>query len=295
MNAYLFLWNPARDQKSFRNYAKVQSDARAGKAYVTGWICPSTKPQPGDIAFVQRTGRLNNGIFARGTVTSNPAKDGSGTRVVDLSLDSFLPLDSEISRDALLGESQFQAAWGPQASGTTIPPDLVDTLVGFWRRIQNSPIDDLTRTQAGISTLTEDLSAIARRKIAPTTKAALVNARVGQGLFRSQVLKVWGNCCAVTGSTTLDAIRASHIKPWRSCPDEEQLDSSNGLPLIASLDALFDAGLISFKSDGGLLVSETLSHSERSIFSVVDCCLKTAPTKATAKYLTYHRQHVFRK
>lgn len=156
------------------------------------------------------------------------------------------------------------------------------------------PIEDLARPQKGASTLTEDLRAIARQKIDATTKAALVNARVGQGLFRSQVLKEWGNCCAVTGSTTLDAIRASHIKPWRCCPDEERLDAANGLPFIASLDALFDAGLISFDSDGGLLVSEQLGPSERSIFSIADRSLKAVPSKATINYLTYHRQQVFR-
>ena len=58
-----------------------------------------------------------------------------------------------------------------------------------------------------------------------------------------QVLKIWGNRCCVTGSTTLDAIRASHIKPWRRSSNQERLDPYNGLPLVATLDALFDAGM----------------------------------------------------
>ncbi len=161
--------------------------------------------------------------------------------------------------------------------------------------IARAPTDDFARIQSFANTLVEDLKSIALQKIDATTKSALVNARIGQGLFRSQVFKVWGNCCAVTGSTTIEAIRASHIKPWRSCQNEERLDAHNGLPLIASLDALFDAGLISFDLDGKMLVSNQLNPSERSLFSTIDRSLKKKPTHATTEYLCYHRQMVFRK
>jgi putative restriction endonuclease len=71
--------------------------------------------------------------------------------------------------------------------------------------------------------LFEDINALEKRKIGFTKKEALINARVGQGKFRSQVLLLWKNKCCVTGSTTIDAIRASHIKPWRDSTDEERL------------------------------------------------------------------------
>ncbi|HEV2950111.1 MAG TPA: HNH endonuclease signature motif containing protein, partial [Gemmataceae bacterium] len=117
--------------------------------------------------------------------------------------------------------------------------------------------------------LAEDLITIAKRKgIESTTKEALINARVGQGLFREHVLQLWGNCCAVTRSLTLYAIRASHIKPWRESTDDERLDPHNGLPLVASLDALFDAGLISFESSGKMVVSSKLKTAERRIFAI---------------------------
>jgi hypothetical protein len=144
-------------------------------------------------------------------------------------------------------------------------------------------------------TLAEDLQAITRQKIDSTTKKALVNARVGQGLFRVQVLKIWGNRCAVTGSSTTDAIRASHIKPWRTSSNAERLDPNNGLALVANLDALFDAGLISFGSAGKILISGQLSPTEQSIFSIIDRKLRMPPTKTTGNFLAYHRQHDFRK
>ena len=79
--------------------------------------------------------------------------------------------------------------------------------------LERVAVVSLARPQTDASTLSEDLIAIARKKIDSTTKVALVNARVGQGFFRLQVLTAWDSRCAVSGSATLDAIRASHIKP----------------------------------------------------------------------------------
>jgi hypothetical protein len=62
--------------------------------------------------------------------------------------------------------------------------------------------------------LVDDLERIDWQQNAdPTTKKALVDARLGQGKFRSGVLQLWGNRCSVTGSTIQAVIRASHIKP----------------------------------------------------------------------------------
>ena len=144
--------------------------------------------------------------------------------------------------------------------------------------------------------MTEDVLTILSKKIENTTKVNLVNARVGQGKFREEVLKHWGNRCSVTRSKTLDAIRASHIKPWRVSEDNERLDAYNGLPLVASLDALFDAGLISFASSGSLIVSSKLSESEQQIFGInSSCSLTKPPPQKTKRYLEYHRDCVFKK
>jgi hypothetical protein len=116
-------------------------------------------------------------------------------------------------------------------------------------------------------------------------KESLVNARIGQGPFREQVLQLWGRRCALTRSATLAAIRASHIKPWCDSTDEERLDPYNGIPLIASLDALFDAGLISFQSTGKLIVSAKLTTRERRIFGVGDGSLTIKPSPRLGRSL----------
>jgi hypothetical protein len=142
----------------------------------------------------------------------------------------------------------------------------------------------------GVAALPQDVNEInGAQDLDTTTKKALIDARLGQGTFRANVLLLWDNCCSVTGSTIQPAIRASHIKPWRDSSNAERLDPENGLPLIASLDALFDAGLISFEASGKLIASPKLSTKERSIFGIGETSLRKKPTAKTADYLAHHR------
>lgn len=177
------------------------------------------------------------------------------------------------------------------------PRLALDSLIDFeslrtFKEVHEWIARELTNSE---NTLSHDLYEINCQKIETTTKEALINARIGQGQFRERVLKMWGNCCAVTGSTTKDAIRASHIKPWRDSSNDERLDPTNGLPLIASLDALFDAGLISFDQSGAMVVSSLLPSTERTIFSVDGRRLRNSPTTSAAKFLAYHRDNILRK
>jgi putative restriction endonuclease len=158
------------------------------------------------------------------------------------------------------------------------------------------PISELTRPLTAHSTLSKDLKAIfATKAVDSTTKETLVDARVGQGAFRSAVLQLWNQRCSVTGSITQDAIRASHIKPWRTSTNEERLDPMNGLPLVASLDALFDGGLISFEDSGRILISSELSRHEQTIYGLNGAELTKKPSSKTADYLQYHRTKLYRK
>ena len=152
------------------------------------------------------------------------------------------------------------------------------------------PVEELLN-----NTLIEDVLTIIRDEPEPTTQDTLVSARIGQGRFRRQVLKLWDHRCSVTGSKTVAAIKASHIKPWRYSTNKERLDPNNGLPLVANLDALFDAGMISFESSGTLIVSSVLPESERQIFGINALSLIQKPTQRTILYLAYHRDCVFKK
>jgi hypothetical protein len=100
-----------------------------------------------------------------------------------------------------------------------------------------------------------DLGAIYRSNKKETTKQTLIEARLGQGRFRTNVAKRWDNRCAVTGCAIIELLRASHIKPWSKCSDSDRLNPANGILLAAHIDALFDCGLISFADDGTMMVS----------------------------------------
>lgn len=153
---------------------------------------------------------------------------------------------------------------------------------------------ELATGRATPTSITPDTEAVGRDlSVDETTRQALVQARLGQGRFRADVLRAWDGQCAVTGSGVLAAIRASHIRPWRHSTNEQRLDPDNGLPLVANLDALFDAGMITFDAGGKLLVSPVMSPGESELFGLQGLALRRPPSSAAREYLAYHRATIF--
>lgn len=136
-----------------------------------------------------------------------------------------------------------------------------------------------------------DLAAIAQQPVDQTTRQTLVNARLGQGQYRKQLMQLWDSACAVTGIRTAAMLRASHCKPWRDCNDQERLDPHNGLLLSANLDALFDTHLISFDDQGQMLVSARIPAEEQQQLGL-PANLRRAPSHELQAYLAHHR-HFF--
>lgn len=137
--------------------------------------------------------------------------------------------------------------------------------------------------------LVSDLDQLASRgDVSPTTRAALVDARLGQGSFRRALIARWSGRCAVSGCDQLAVLRASHIKPWRASTDGERLDPENGLLLAANLDALFDAGLIAFEDDGQMRVSVSLTLAQQDALGV-PAPMRAVPTARQREYLAGHR------
>lgn len=105
-----------------------------------------------------------------------------------------------------------------------------------------------------------------RTKNLPKTTEAERNEvqRVGQNIFRERLIKYWQGRCPLSGVGDNALLRASHIKPWRDCEnDDERLDVHNGLLLSALWDAAFDSGLVTFDDDGSPIFSECLSEQAR--------------------------------
>jgi len=122
-----------------------------------------------------------------------------------------------------------------------------------------------------------------------TDKITLIKTRVGQGVFRKELLSYWKGC-AVTGYKLPMMLVASHIKPWRDSGNKERLDHFNGLLLTPNLDKAFDSGFISFDPDGKILISDILGKPK---MLGIESHMKIDFDDAHSKYLDYHREVVF--
>lgn len=107
----------------------------------------------------------------------------------------------------------------------------------------------------------EDVQEILDSENDATTKRQLINARLGQGGFRAQLIEIWEGKCALTEVDVQPVLRASHIKSWRDSNDSERLDPANGFLLVANVDALFDRHFISFDDQGRVLVCLTINRT----------------------------------
>jgi hypothetical protein len=141
--------------------------------------------------------------------------------------------------------------------------------------------------------LSADLRAIdADTTIQSTIKKRLIDARLGQGKFRQSLETRWQNVCAVTGCTISPVLRASHIKPWKDSRNDERLDPDNGLLLAAHVDAVFDTGLISFRDDGRMLISKSITSRDRRTLQLGGSLSKKL-NAGEKKFLRFHRDSVF--
>jgi putative restriction endonuclease len=134
---------------------------------------------------------------------------------------------------------------------------------------------------------------IERTDIGPTQKIQLINARRGQGLFRTNV-RLHEKCCRITQVSEPKHLRASHIKPWKYSSDSEKIDGSNGLFLAPHIDHLFDRGFISFENSGQLLISPTLTPRIASSWGIMNDINVGSFTEKQKIYLKYHRINVFK-
>ncbi len=129
----------------------------------------------------------------------------------------------------------------------------------------------------------------------PTSRERLGQARLGQGRYRDDVLALWNNACAVTGCSLAPVVVASHAKPWADSTDGERLDPNNGLPLVGTLDKLFDAGLIGFDpATGSMHVASVVGAHDRALLGL-PAPLRRKPNRRQATFLRYHLDYVFQR
>ena len=126
-----------------------------------------------------------------------------------------------------------------------------------------------------------------------TERDAIVKSRLGQGLFRNNLVRLWGSC-SVTGMGTITLLRASHIKPWKTSTNPERLNPYNGLLLIPNYDLLLDKGLITFRNNGHVMISDKLNPVEKRVFQVHEELRLRRTYAEGQEFLEYHRDIIFR-
>lgn len=119
-------------------------------------------------------------------------------------------------------------------------------------------------------------------------------------VFRSVVLKAYGERCAVTGLKLINGggraeVEAAHIRPVeRNGPDTIQ----NGLALSGTVHWMFDRGLISLSDDLDIMISRQVNDRAGIEALVNKNGRALAPVRAADRphphFLTWHRDNCFK-
>ena len=125
-----------------------------------------------------------------------------------------------------------------------------------------------------------------------TSRKRLIDARIGQGYFRKQLIKNWGTC-AVTGTGNTAMLTASHIKPWKWSNNFQRLDPNNGLLLTPAYDRAFDKGLITFDEGGSLISSSSIDSADLLRSGIQPLARLRTYNEGIEGYMDFHRQRVF--
>ena len=123
-------------------------------------------------------------------------------------------------------------------------------------------------------------------------------SREGAKKYRKKVIEHMPQC-PFTKITDDRLLIASHIKPYRTCINEdkvgEAIDYLNGLALSPTYDKLFDQGYITFTNKGELICGTQLTAytwERLKINPNAKNVLRIYPENRE-KYLDYHRKNVF--
>lgn len=132
------------------------------------------------------------------------------------------------------------------------------------------------------------------KEIQATDTVRETKCRGGQAQYRTKLMRRWMCRCAITGITEYQLLRASHMKRFSDCRENERYDVDNGLILAAHVDALFDSGLITFTDAGVMRFSKKLSLASKNSLHLPGRLAMRLNSKQK-KYLKWHREHVFKK
>jgi putative restriction endonuclease len=127
-----------------------------------------------------------------------------------------------------------------------------DDLPEGYRRVYAYPWQELPNAFAfaGDGATPDEL---AEQLVVTPEESASVYGQLSRGIaqvvFRSALMRAYGQRCAFCGLSLTDALVAAHIIPWGEASEEQRLAPSNGLLLCSTHHALFDAGILTVTHD----------------------------------------------
>ncbi len=130
--------------------------------------------------------------------------------------------------------------------------------------------------------------------ISKTERESIIKSRIGQGIFRENLIKKYDGRCIITGVDDKRLLVASYVKPWSVSTNEQRLSADNGLLLSPIYDKLFDIEFITFSEDGQVICSRELENMNIDLLKIERN--KKFDLKASAVFienLKHHQNIVF--
>ncbi|MGK5032891.1 HNH endonuclease [Janthinobacterium sp. MDT1-19] len=125
-----------------------------------------------------------------------------------------------------------------------------------------------------------------------TVVERITKQRRGQAMLRRVLLLARGGRCELTGLAVPRLLRCSHIKAWAEASRDERFNLDNCLLLSPHVDALFDAGFLTFDPRGTALFSHRLRPADLAALGLsIEARLITMPNLTQQNFLTWHRNY----
>lgn len=168
---------------------------------------------------------------------------------------------------------EWKADWGRYSIPIRWDRDLTERLIGapipfaaFQQRVQGAVQTATDRTSRVLdSWLRRNASkGWKEREESVRYTRRLMQQRLGQQTFRSNLMNAYGGTCAVTGCNVDRTLQAAHILP---VADGGNHATSNGLLLRADIHNLFDLGYITINRNGIIETSKELAGSDYERFN----------------------------
>lgn len=296
------MWFANTDMQSFYEFSRVPSDnsafahwVAAGRLFVTPNPSNPRKYQnalvammPGDpvFAYEDKVGFVGIG-WVRSPKDLRDSRGGTALYPNPAEIVRSLAVDWDPSITRTVGEvSAFTRVGGHGLQACNEDTSLHGYLVGMLHEAHELRQRDPDAKEATtLARIEADTTSDTR------TKAQLIQARLGQGKFRKDVL-AREQACRLTGTTQPSCLVASHIKPWAVCADGEHLDDANGLILAPHVDHLFDTGQISFEDDGQLVIAPAFDRAVLRAWQLDEVANVGPFAPDQARFLAYHRRYV---